>query len=71
MLPPNDDKREFALEMLSDLRKRQDQIRYHKLFYARIAHDNGASYEEIGRAFDVTGAAIRMMLKRAGEEAVA
>ncbi|MGX7727569.1 hypothetical protein [Rhodococcus sp. 5G237] len=75
MLPAEDDKstteRQFALEVLEAIRVRQHEIRHHKLYYARIARDHGATYEEIGEALGVTGAGVRLMLKRAGEEAVA
>lgn len=75
MIPAASDKstneRQYALEMLDVIRKRQHEIRYHKLYYARIAREHGATYDEIGEALGVTGAGIRKMLYRAGDEAVA
>lgn len=75
MLPAEDDKstteRQFALEMLDVIRKRQQEIRFHKLYYARIAREHGATFDEIGDALGVTGAGVRKMLHRAGDEAVA
>lgn len=67
----NPDTRRYALEMLDGIAKQQDKIRYHKLYFARIAREHGASYREIGDALGLTGPAIRSMLRRAGEEAVA
>lgn len=71
MLPADTDepheKRALALEMLDALRRDQDKIRHHKLFYMRIARENGALFDEIGAAFGVTGDAVRMALRRAGD----
>lgn len=75
MIPAEDDTstsaRQHALEMLDVIRKRQHEIRFHKLYYARVARDNGATYQEIGDAFGVTEGAVRKMLRSAGDEAVA
>jgi len=75
MLPAENDgqtnERQFALEMLDIIYKRQHEIRFHKLYYCRIAREHGATFDEIGNALGVTGAAIRKMLQRAGDEAVA
>lgn len=75
MLPAEDDtsttERQFALDMLDAIRKRQHEIRFHKLYYAQVARDHGATYEEIGEALGITGAGVRLMLKRAGDQAVA
>lgn len=75
MIPAEGDKssqeRQYALDMLDVIRKRQHEIRHHKLYYARIARQYGASYDEIGDALGVTGEGVRKMLYRAGDEAVA
>lgn len=75
MIPAESDKstqeREYALEMLDVIRRQLHQIRYHKLYFARVARDNGATYREIGEAFGVTEAAVRKMLKHDIDQAVA
>lgn len=65
------DTRRYALEMLDGIAKQQGKLRYQKLYFARIAREHGASYREIGDALGLTGPAIRSMLRRAGEQAVA
>ena len=75
MLPTDGDNpegsRQFALQMLDELRKQQHKIRYHKLYFMRLARDHGASFDEIGAAFGVTGEAVRMFLRRAGDSEAA
>lgn len=65
----SDDKRQ-ALELLAILRQRQEATRLHRIHYMRLARQYGATNFEIGAELGVSEAAVRGMLKRAGDDAL-
>jgi len=57
-----------ALVCLDELRRQQEQARYHRLFYMRLARQYGATYREIGESLGITLQAARQTLIAAGDE---
>ncbi|MGV5046861.1 hypothetical protein [Rhodococcus pyridinivorans] len=57
-----------ALVCLDELRRQQEQARFHRLFYMRLARQYGATYREIGECLGISLQAARQTLIAAGDE---
>lgn len=58
-------RKSIALDYLALTREHYEKARTLRIAYVRMARAYGLTYEQIGDALGVTGAAVRMMLNRA------
>lgn len=60
-----DSRKELARTFLELANTTFQQSRAHRGYYARLAHEYGMTYSEIGQAYGVSEAAARGLAKRA------
>ena len=62
--------KDYALDILDEVHKQQESLRFHRVRYMQLARQYGASHREIGERLGVTPHAVMHALKRARESAL-
>jgi DNA-directed RNA polymerase specialized sigma24 family protein len=64
--PPQDSLKTAAIELLDVHRAAVEREKRTRLYLILAARDHGLTYEEIGDALGMTGAGVRLLVKRSG-----